>query len=108
MDSRRVSHYCIVRGDLPRGVMAAQLVHAAGESVRGELPPHTRAVVLAVADEAALLRVAARLHDLGVPHRLIREPDPPWHGAAMSIGVCPIDDHDRRAKSVLARLTILT
>lgn len=108
MPEHRVSHYCIVRGDLPRGVIAAQLVHAAGESVRGELPPGTRAVVLAVHDERSLVRVAARLHDLGVPHRLIREPDPPWCGAAMAIGVCPIAPTDRRAHSVLARLQTLS
>lgn len=107
MSDRRLSHYCIVRDDLPRGVIAAQLVHAAGESA-GELAPHTRAVVLAVPDERSLVHVAARLRDLGVAHRLIREPDPPWCGAAMAIGVVPIADHDRRARCVLARLPLLS
>lgn len=108
MSEHRVSHYCIVRDDLPRGVIAAQLVHAAGESAGGELPPGVRAVVLAVPDERSLVRVAARLHDLGVPHRVIREPDPPWCGAAMAIGMCPIAETDRRAHSVLARLPTLS
>jgi hypothetical protein len=25
----------------------------------------------------------------GVPHWLVREPDPPWNGAAMAIGIVP-------------------
>jgi peptidyl-tRNA hydrolase len=102
-----LTHHCIVRADLPRGTMAAQLVHAAGESVREALPSGVFAVVLAVDDEAALLRVHARLHDLGVPHCLVREPDAPWCGAAMAIGVVPIARNDRRIRAVLSPLCLL-
>ncbi len=71
------------------GAIAAQLVHAAGESSPGALPPDTHAVVLQVADEAELLLVHQRLVDAGIAHVLVREPDAPYLGAAMAIGVPP-------------------
>lgn len=78
-----------MRSDLPTGFLAAQLVHAAGESAPGGLPPETNAVVLAVPGEPELLALSARLAQLGVPHHLVREPDPPYHGAATAIGLPP-------------------
>jgi hypothetical protein len=107
VSTQSLTHYCIVRADLPRGTMAAQLVHAAGESVREALPTGVFAVVLAVPDESALLRAHARLCDLGVAHRLVREPDAPWLGAAMAIGVVPIDRTDRRVRAALTNLSLL-
>lgn len=86
------THYCIVRADLPRGVLAAQLIHAAGESSPGGLPPGTRAVALAARDEAHLRSVERRLVRLGIEHRAIREPDRPWDGALMAIGLAPVID----------------
>jgi hypothetical protein len=80
----------------------------------------THAVVLAVPDEAALLDVAARLERRGLPFVLVREPDPPWHGAAMAIGLAPVPETppgspappslpDRRAvRRVLGGLPLLT
>jgi len=60
-------------------------VHAAGES--GPADPGTIAVVLSVADEAELLALYAKL-DAESEHCpiLIREPDAPWSGQAMSLG----------------------
>lgn len=81
-----------MRADLPRGVLAAQVVHAAGESSPGALPPNTTAVVLSVRSEAHLERIEARLVAGGVAHRAIREPDAPWQGALMAIGICPVAD----------------
>lgn len=83
-------HICIVRADLPRGVLAAQLIHAAGESSPGDLPPGTHAVALAAADEPALEELARRLTFDGLPHVQIREPDAPWNGALMAIGLRPL------------------
>jgi peptidyl-tRNA hydrolase len=80
----------VVRQDLPRGVLAAQLIHAAGESAGGPLPPHTIAVALAAVDEAQLVAVERALRRLGIPHRAIREPDPPWNGSLMAIGIEPV------------------
>lgn len=78
-----------MRSDLPLGVLAAQIVHAAGESSPGSLPEATHAVVLAVAGEEALERLLARLARSQVACRAIREPDAPWNGALMAIGVVP-------------------
>jgi len=83
-------HYAIVRTDLPRGTLAAQLVHAAGESCEGlHLPSDTHAVVLGVPDERELLVLEKRLIEAQIPHRAIREPDPPWNGQLMAIGLVP-------------------
>ncbi len=85
--------------------MAAQIVHAAGESSPGNLPPHTNAVVLAVADEGELLAVARRLVEAGIAHVAVREPDPPYGGALTAIGLAPVADR-RLVKGVLSRLRL--
>lgn len=82
-------HYVIVRADLPVGFAAAQICHAAGESVAGPVAEGTNAVILAVAGELALLALAAKLTAVGEPHVVIREPDAPWCGAATAIGLPP-------------------
>jgi len=87
-----LTHYCVIRQDLPRGVLAAQLIHAAGESSRARLPPHTFAIALAARDEAHLESIEAALRRLDIPHCAIREPDPPWNGALMAIGIVPVAD----------------
>jgi len=71
-------------------VLAAQLVHAAGESAPGGLPTGTHAVVLGVENEAALHEVERRLFQFDVPCHAIREPDEPWCGALMAIGIPPM------------------
>lgn len=86
----------IVRADLPRGIQAANIVHAAGESVTHRMPIGTHAVVLTVPNEGALLAVAAKLTEAGVPHALVNEPDAPYGGALMSIGVEPGRKEDLR------------
>ena len=101
-----LTHYCIVRADLPRGVLAAQLIHAAGESSPGGLPEGTRAVALAARGELHLASIERRLQQLGIDHRAIREPDPPWGGALMAIGLAPV--HDRTPlRRALRRLPLL-
>lgn len=79
----------IVRRDLPLGFLAAQVVHAAGESSPGDLAHDTHAVVLSVRDERELRAVHERLERAGIEHVLICEPDVPWNGAATAIGVSP-------------------
>jgi len=81
-------HYIVVRAGLPAGLMAAQVCHAAGESSPGALPAGTYAVVLEASQEA-LGALEAQLQLAGVPHRSIRENDPPWNGALLAIGICP-------------------
>lgn len=84
-----MTHYCIVRQDLPIGVLAAQLVHAAGESSTGDLKEGTYAVVLAASNELELKSIRKLLFARGVDHVAIHEPDPPYHGQLMAIGVVP-------------------
>ena len=69
--------------------MAAQIVHAAGESAPQRLPPGTYAVVLAVDDAPALEALSARLTAQSVRHTVIRESDAPYSGQATAIGVEP-------------------
>jgi hypothetical protein len=85
-----------VRSDLPCGLQAAQLVHAAGESSPGNLHAGTHAVVLAVPDELALVREADRLEKAGVQLTRIYEPDAPYHGALMALGLVPGRREDLR------------
>lgn len=87
--SEPLVHYIVVREDLPRGLQAAQITHAAGESSPGNLSAGTHAVVLGVRDTASLEEVARRLARAGVAHVRIEEPDPPWDGALLAIGLVP-------------------
>jgi peptidyl-tRNA hydrolase len=83
-------HYVLVRKDLPFGTALAQTVHAAGESAQNvTVPPNTHAVVLAVPDEHTLLKYEAKLLRNGLEITAIREPDEPWNGQLMAIGIKP-------------------
>lgn len=166
-----LTHYLVIRRDLPLGVYSAQLAHAAGESfvltprgssvkeqplvltgegqVGGSSPPPETtirrsssverlasseeatgetpvsgsttdnesdacfhwcgaclsfhypndmscrggqkciAVVLGARNEAKLRRLERQLVEAGMPHAAIYEPDPPYHGALMAIGLAP-------------------
>jgi peptidyl-tRNA hydrolase len=91
-------HYILLRRDLPPGVMLAQTTHAAGESAarwsleaKRSLPADTHAVVLAVPDERSLLELEQKLITRNIPHCAIREPDAPWNGQLMAIGLWPAD-----------------
>ena len=104
--SSPLTHYILVRSDLPVGFLAAQVTHAAGESSPGNLPHSTNAVVLAVPDEATLREYHARLERAGVAHVIIHEPDPPWLGQMTAIGLVPIADR-RALKPLLSSLPLL-
>jgi hypothetical protein len=71
-------------------VLAAQVVHAAGASARlaPRLPPDTHAVVLGAGGER-LRALERELCAAGVPHAAVREPDPPYCGALLAIGIQP-------------------
>jgi hypothetical protein len=87
-------------------VLAAQLTHAAGESSPGALPSGTRAIVLAVADEPSLARLEERLRLADVAHVAIREPDAPWCGALMAIGLVPVRER-APVRRALGRMPLL-
>jgi hypothetical protein len=78
-----------VRADLPRGIQAAQIAHAAGESSPGALPAGTYAVVLTTKGERELVQLADDLRRAGAAFTAIFEPDAPYDGALMAIGLVP-------------------
>ena len=84
-----IAHYCITRADIPTGLQAAQLIHAAGESSPGNLPPHTYAIALTTRDEAELQALSQRLFLSGIRHKRIIESDAPWTGQLMALGIPP-------------------
>jgi peptidyl-tRNA hydrolase len=88
----------VVREDLPKGVLAAHVAHAAGES--GPAPSGSIAVVLGVPNEAELLAIAARLTARGVTHVLIYENAGTWSGQATAIGVLPVTDRSTTRKAL--------
>ena len=78
-----------MRNDLPAGVAAAQIVHAAGESSPGNLPEGTFAVVLGVSNESVLYDLAERLQRADIKHVTIVEVDAPYTDQMMAIGLVP-------------------
>ncbi len=99
-----LTHFCIVRKNLPIGMIGAGLIHAAGESCG--VPEHTNAVCLGVKSEDHLLKIEQALKDLGIEHFAIREPDDPWNNAILSIGIPPIEDRETIA-AVTKKLQLL-
>lgn len=90
------------------GVLAAMIVHAAGESAQlcgaSAAGPPTHAVAL-TASEAELCALARELERGGVPFVFVREPDEPWRGAPMAIGVAPMPRG--RVRRLLAHLPLV-
>lgn len=73
---------------MPRGVLAAQIIHAAGESSPGSLPSGTIAVALQTSSKKLYQLEEILIRDK-IPHEAIREPDFPWNGELVAIGVYP-------------------
>jgi hypothetical protein len=78
-----------VRADLPRGLQAAQIIHAAGESSPGDLPSGTHAVCLVVPGEKELTELETKLRHAGIKHSTIIESDSPYTAQRMAIGCAP-------------------
>lgn len=80
----------ILREGLPPGIALAMVAHAAGESSRmaTSLDPDAHAAVLE-AGGPELLALEAQLRGAGVAHAAIREPDEPYCGELLAIGVAP-------------------
>lgn len=85
-------------------MLAAQVTHAAGESAGGPLSPGTFAVVLQ-APKDRLEALEGLLEASGVPHRAIRENDPPYSGELLAIGVRP--DERRKLKKYFSSFALL-
>lgn len=86
--------------------MAAQIVHASGESIKEKLTPNTNAVVLSVKDETELQSIQKRLSLEGVPHVPIVEIDLPYTGQMTAIGIVPLSDRSK-VKKIFSSLPLL-
>jgi hypothetical protein len=90
-------HYIIVRRDLPVGVMAAMVTHAAGESGALYQDPYdgrfrgATAVVLEAKNERWLNDYAEYLRANDIQCVEVHESGGPFHGQFMAIGVVPCD-----------------
>lgn len=86
-----IALYCITRADIPHGPQSAQLMHATREATAGMAAnPHEYAIALTEPDEAALEALSFRLFQLGIPHKRIIEPDAPYNGQLMALGIPPM------------------
>lgn len=93
-------HYIVVRKDLPIEHQLVQIVHAVGESIlEAPVPPTTRAVLLHADSEGELRELSETLTTKGLAHVLICEPDPPYNGAAVAIGVAPSNKRNQLRKA---------
>lgn len=96
-----LTHYIIVRRDLPLGVLAAMITHAAGESGALYQDPYdgrfrdARAVVLEAKDEKDLYRVARKLQRHGIQYTQVVETGPTYFGELMAIGLVPVEPGKR-------------
>lgn len=86
------------------GTLTAQLVHAAGET--GPAETGTHAVVLSARNKEHLLKIERQLVKNKIKHHSIREPDSPWNGEIMAIGLYPTSDR-ALVKPVTKRLRLL-
>jgi hypothetical protein len=85
------------------GVAASQAAHAARESVR-DLPhdPETHVAILMAESSDQLVAISLELKVAGLHHVLICEPDPPYNGSAVAIGIEPMERE--RVKPLLSSL----
>jgi hypothetical protein len=92
-----LAHYVIVRDDLPAGVVAAMIVHAAGESAakfNNDDDGRFRGATAIVLSVPGLLELGALSDTLKVNHiqRVeVSESSAPYTGQLMAVGVVPAD-----------------
>lgn len=94
----------VVRRDLPLGLLASFVAHAAGHY--GPHPPGTHVVILGVADETHLMAVANRLANAGIAHTVEVEDDAPYAGQRMAIGLALVQDR-QPVRKLLSQLPLL-
>jgi hypothetical protein len=85
--------YVLVRRDLPKTRQAIDVGHAAQECVRtAPVDKRTALRVLWVKDEEELLQFANKLDQKNYANDLVYEPDEPYSGQCMSLGVAPLTE----------------
>jgi hypothetical protein len=83
-----ITHYIIVRNDLPKGMQCAQITHAAGESANDKIDSNTHAVVLETHPQG-LLDLHLTLRHEGVAYSPIFEQVEEYKDQLMAIGIAP-------------------
>lgn len=74
------------------GIVACQAAHAATECIQSlPVSDQTHVCALEAETSADLETLGKLLTDAGLPHVVIREPDEPYNGAAVAVGVAPMD-----------------
>lgn len=74
------------------GIAACQAAHAATECIQSlPVSDQTHVCVLEAETSIELETLGKVLHNEGIPHVVIREPDEPYRGAAVAVGVAPMD-----------------
>jgi len=68
--------------------------------------PGTHVVVLSARDKKHLLKIERQLTNYQIKHHSIREPDSPWNGELMAIGLYPTSDRGS-LKPVTKKLKLL-
>lgn len=102
------THYIFVRRDLPIGVIASMVTHAAGESAAlyeyhyGRFDGAT-AVVLEAKNEDHLFDIRDYLEDHNIDHMEVCETGGPYNDQFMAIGLIPLDNDEEyeRVKDLL-------
>jgi hypothetical protein len=89
------------------GDIAAQLVHAAGETAKPLPISGTHAIVLSLKNEEQLFQTAEKLSARNIQFKIIYEPDAPYNGEATAIGLYPVKNR-KQLRKVLSRLPLLT
>lgn len=89
MRDNPVTHCVIVRPALERGLLAAMIVHAAGESSMGRADSRTHALALEARSVEELEATATEAERRGLAPVRIVEPDAPWNGQLMAVGIPP-------------------
>lgn len=92
-----LTHYIIVRRDLPLGVVTAMVTHAAGESAALYQDAYdgrfrgARAVVLEAKNEDNLYRIKDQLQKHGIQYVEVVESSSVYNGQMLAIGLVPIE-----------------
>lgn len=77
------------------GVLACQVAHAAGESIRvAPISDQTHVVALVAEKADELEALHEELTKAGIHHVIVREPDPPYFGSATVVGIEPTVDRE--------------
>ena len=91
-----LTHCVIVRPGLDRGMLAAQILHAAAESADGLHDSRTHALAVEARSDEELRAMLEQARSRGLRCVEVVEDTPPWTGAIMAVGIAPTAKNDLR------------